>query len=117
MVTVTDKEFHVLSWLAQQENLECHGSPLAKAMLLDNIMSESTAYRVLGELETNALLSFRLETSKQGPPKKLYKLESAGIDAVKNRILEVIDMGNTILANIAKNEDDDNSSRAKNVGP
>ena len=74
-------EYCILSVLSKGD---AYASDIIKELKeAEMIVVEGTMYPLLTRLKNAALLSYRWEESKQGPPRKYYKLTSEGIQFLK----------------------------------
>ena len=85
-------EFCILSILS---NRDCYASEIIESLKSSKlIVVEGTLYPLLTRQKNAGLLSYRWEESTQGPPRKYYKLTSAGekfLSELDNAWEELID--------------------------
>lgn len=72
---------------------EFHGYDISKKLADDSEEIElSRLYRVLNNMASEGLLKGRWEKSERGPRKKVYSLDTKGIDERENMLLEAIEI-------------------------
>jgi PadR family transcriptional regulator PadR len=78
---------------------QCHGYEMVKTLKKDQSLKirEGNIYPILARLQTDGLVSSYTEASRDGPPRKSYKLTEWGEQAVSemnahwDRIVESVD--------------------------
>ena len=69
-------EYCILSLINQKESYSSDILEVLKAA--DLIVVEGTLYPLLSRMKTNGLLDYRWQESKDGPPRKYYRLTEEG---------------------------------------
>ncbi len=69
-------EYCILSLINQKESYSSDLLDVLKAA--DLIVVEGTLYPLLSRMKTNGLLDYRWQESKDGPPRKYYRLTEEG---------------------------------------